>query len=127
MCIRALIFVMEQVKPLSFHLNSSLFLTEYFIFTVGGKKIFFGVFLDLLNPSQRPKPYLPIRSAQSPSAQLGGRSWLLLSGASQPNLMRHYVDFNVLLRKALFILRTFLIKDAGFGRMAVATLSDLGT
>lgn len=39
--------------------------------------------------------------------------------------MRHYVDLNMLLHKALFILRAILIKDAGFGHMAVAMMSYL--
>lgn len=58
-------FIMEQMKPFSFLLNSNLFfLAKNFIFIVRGggnkKELFFGIFLDLLNPSQRAKPYLPI-------------------------------------------------------------------
>lgn len=41
---------------------------NYFIFIVGKKnnKLVFGIFLELLNPSQKLKPYLPILFAWSP-------------------------------------------------------------
>lgn len=41
--------------------------------------------------------------------------------------MRHYVDLNMLLYKALFILRPFLIKNVALGHIAVAMMSCLDT